>query len=74
MGFLCVMYLPEREVDRWPNIDRLPNPKYWTNIHFCMLKQDGNVRWFRLANSGQDWWGIIDYDVPKKIRLLALLE
>lgn len=74
MGFLCVMYLPEREVDRWPNIDRLPNSTYWTSIHYCMIKQDGNIRWFMTAAGGEHWREEHDRNVPKKLRLLALLE
>lgn len=75
MSFLCVMYMDEREVDRWSNLTYLPNPKFWHTLHRCMVKQtNGQITWYKPYDESTNWKKVPEEEIPKKLRLLALLE
>lgn len=70
------MYMDGREVDRWPNINALPNPRFWHHLHRCMVKREsGQIAWYKLFYTGSNnWVKVPDEEIPKPLRLLALLE
>lgn len=74
MGYLAVMYRNEKEIDRWPNVEKRPNPRFWHRGDLLMMKgsHTGAVSWWR--HEGHTWWFHKETEIPKTLRLLALLE
>ena len=72
---LAIMFGLDREVDRWPNVNLLPNPKFWGNYHFLYFRwPDGETYWYQLPDQQYGWVHVNPENVPKIYRLLALLE
>lgn len=73
---LCtiVIYRDGKEVDRWPAVERGPNPKYFLAGDLMMAKftTTGKTLWHK--HSYCEWYTEYDYLIPKPLRLLALLE
>lgn len=72
MGFLAVVYQDEKEVDRWPNVEKSPNPRFWRSGTILLQKNERKTCW--LIKWGEWWNHLPEDEVPKLLRLLALLE
>lgn len=70
--YLAVMYRDGKEIDRWPAVLTHPNPKYWTSLDILLMKSGSYDFWYK---GGNEWWRhLTAAEVPKHLRLLALLE
>lgn len=74
MMYTIVIYRKEKEIDRWSPVERGPRPEPWLSGDIMMAKEiiSGKVHWQR--KEWQYWQDKKETDIPKTLRLLALLE
>lgn len=72
--YTVVIYRNEVEVDRWSPVPRGPGPAHYYSADIMMMKETstGVTKWQR--KEWQYWQDKKDEDIPKTLRLLALLE
>lgn len=74
MLYTIVIYRNEKEIDRWSPVERGPQPKHFLQGDLMMTKSvtTGKTLWYK--HSWSEWYIEHDYLIPKRLRLLALLE
>lgn len=72
--YTAVVYRDGVEIDRWSPVPKGPGPAHWLSGDLLMMKNliSSKVTWTR--KQWQYWKDYPEDEVPKELRLLALLE